>query len=387
MKPHPIIPILFAISSPFFTTPISAQGFQQGDLVVLQVGDGSSALTSAATGVSLVEYDVAGHLRGSLAIPNSTGSPTRLTQAGSSTSEGYLSLSADGAALSVVGYDAAVGTAGIASTTAAAANRVVDRISATGVISRAVSSASLFSGQNIRSGVISGSEAWAVGSAGGVVSLAGGSPGSIYTGLTTLRVANIINGNLMFSSQSGTTTRGVYEFNGLPTSTSTPVQILAADSAAKPVDFAFSADATIAYVSDERTTGGGVQKWTKSGGVWSLGYTLNAGTGRGARGLAVDFSGLNPTVFATTTQNELIRLVDNGSGAVPTVLATAAANVEWRGLDFAPIPEPAETAAMTGAGLVALAAVRHWRKVRKNRIETNSPASASLRGRPGSHPR
>ncbi len=378
MKPHRtfhrIVPILLAVSSPLIFNPAIAQGFGQGDLVVLQVGDGSAALTSAATAVSLVEYDVTGHLRQSLALPSTAGSLARLTQAGSSTSEGYLSLSADGASLAVVGYDASPGTAGIASTTASAANRVLDKITSTGVISRMVSSASLFSGQNIRSGVISGSDAWAVGSSGGVVALTSATPGSIYNSLTTLRVANIANGDLTFSSQSGTTTRGIYQFNGLPTASSTPVQIIVEDSSAKPVDFSFSADATIAYVSDERTTGGGVQKWTKSGGVWSLSYTLNAGSGRGARGLAVDFSGLNPTVFATTTQNELIRLVDTGGGAVPTVLATAAANLEWRGLEFAPIPEPGETAAATGAGLAILAAVRHWQKVRRSRAESKTPS-------------
>ena len=341
-----------------------ADGFQSGSLVVLQMGDGGAALTSAAAPVSLLEYDISGQLRQSLAIPGTVGA-ARLTVAGSSTSEGYLSLSADAGSLTLVGYDAAIGTAAIASTTSAAANRVIDVVSAAGGISRFASSASLLSGQNIRSGVIAGSDAWVVGSSGGTVLMTGGSPGSIYNGITTLRVANAVSGDLMFSTQSGTTTRGIYQFNGFPTASATPTQLITTDSASRPVDFSFSANASVAYIADERSTGGGVQKWVNAGGVWSLSYTLNAGATRGARGLAVDFSGLNPVIYATTTQNELIKIVDSGGGSVATVLATAPANVEWRGLEFAPIPEPGETAAVTAGVLIGLAAWhRRWKRQR-----------------------
>ena len=342
---------------------LAADAFQNGNLVVLQVGDGSASLNSAATAVSLLEYSTSGVLQQTLNLPSQSGT-ARLTQAGSSTSEGYISLSADGTSLSVVGYDAVAGTVGIASTTASLRNRVIDSVSATGDIVRFAGSASLLSGQNIRSGVISGSDAWAVGSSGGAIVMTGSTPGSIYNGITSLRVANVSNGNLTFSTQSGTTTRGIYQFSGLPTATATPSQIITTDSTSAPVDFSFSPDATLAYIADERASGGGgVQKWVNSGGTWSLSYTLSAGSGRGARGLAVDFSGLNPTVFATTTQNELIKIVDTGSSAAPTILATAGANVAYRGLEFVTIPEPGETAAMTGVGLLALAAAhRRWKR-------------------------
>ena len=353
LYPPPAVSLMAALVATL--TAGHADGFQSGSLVVLQMGDGGAALTSAAAQVSLLEYDISGQLRQSLAIPGTLGA-ARLTVAGSSTSEGYLSLSADAGSLTLVGYDAAIGTAAIASTTSAAANRVIDVVSASGGISRFASSASLLSGQNIRSGVIAGSDAWAVGSSGGTVLMTGGSPGSIYNAITTLRVANAVSGDLMFSTQSGTTTRGIYRFNGLPTASATPTQLITTDSASRPVDFSFSANASVAYIADERSTGGGVQKWVNAGGVWSLSYTLNAGATRGARGLAVDFSGLNPVVYATTTQNELIKIIDSGGGSVATVLAAAPANVEWRGLEFAPIPEPGETAAVTGGVLVGLAA-------------------------------
>lgn len=343
--------------------PVAADAFQNGNLVVLQLGDGAAPLNSAATAVALLEYTTSGVLQQTLNLPSQTGT-ARLTQAGSSTSEGYISLSPDGTSLAVVGYDAVAGTVGIASTTASLRNRVIDSISYSGDIVRFAGSASLLSGQNVRSGVIAGSEAWVVGSAAGTTLMTGSTPGSIYSGIASQRVVNVANGNLTFSTQSGTTTRGIYQFSGLPTATATPSQIITTDSTSAPVDFSFSPDATIAYIADERASaGGGVQKWVNSGGTWSLSYTLSAGSGRGARGLAVDFSGLNPTVFATTTQNELIKIVDSGSSAAPTVLATAGANVAYRGLEFVPIPEPGETAAMTGAGLLALAALhRRWKQ-------------------------
>lgn len=351
-----------------------ADGFQSGNLVVLQMGDGSGALTSAAAPVSLLEYDTAGQLRQSLPIPGNA-SPARLTVAGSSTSEGYLSLSADLTSLSVVGYDAAIGTAAVASASSATVNRVLDVVSAAGGISRFASSASLLSGQNIRSGVIAGSDAWAVGSAGGVTLLTGSTPGSIYNGITTLRVANVFNGDLFFSTQSGTSTRGIYQFNGLPTGAATPTQLITTDSASRPVDFSFSADASVAYIADERTTGGGIEKWSHAGGVWTLSYTLSAGASRGARGLAVDFSGLNPVVYATTTQNELIKIIDSGGASVPAVLATAPANVEWRGLEISPIPEPRETLVVAGAVLLGVA-VWHRRRTR-----VKSTAQVAIAGR------
>ncbi len=364
MNPSPSRRLLFGLGLCLAVArPVVADAFQNGNLVVLQVGDGSAPLSSAATAVSLLEYSTTGVLQQTLNLPSQSGT-ARLTQAGSSTSEGYISLSADGTSLAVVGYDAVAGTVGIASTTASLRNRVIDSVSFTGDIVRFAGSGSLLSGQNIRSGVIAGSDAWAVGSSAGAIVMTGSTPGSIYNGITSLRVANVSNGNLTFSTQSGTTTRGIYQFSGLPTASAMPSQVITTDSTSAPVDFSFSPDASVAYIADERASaGGGVQKWVNLGGTWSLSYTLSAGSGRGARGLAVDFSGLNPTVFATTTQNELIKIVDTGSSAAPTILATAGANVAYRGLEFVPIPEPGETAAMTGAGLLALAALhRRWKR-------------------------
>jgi hypothetical protein len=97
-----------------------------------------------------------------------------------------------------------------------------------------------------------------------------------------------------------------------------------------------------------------------------LTYPLGTGSGStvGARGLAVDFSGANPLIYATTgdaslAQNRLISIVDTGVSSTATLLATSGANEIYRGLSFAPstIPEPS-FAALCLLGLAALLRLR-----------------------------
>ena len=84
----------------------------------------------------------------------------------------------------------------------------------------------------------------------------------------------------------------------------------------------------------------------------------------GARGIAVDFSGASPIVYATTGEgslaaNRLISIVDTGSGSAVTVLATSATGTILRGLEFAPVvPEPSSSLLL----LLGLAALIHARK-------------------------
>src|SRR5688572_4352462 len=98
---------------------VFAASFTPGNLVVYRVGDGSAALSSAATVVFLDEYTPAGVLVQSIAVPTTTsGANRRLTASGSSTTEGLLTRSTDGQFILLTGYDAAVGTAAVAGTTA-----------------------------------------------------------------------------------------------------------------------------------------------------------------------------------------------------------------------------------------------------------------------------
>src|SRR5207302_328024 len=139
-----------------------------------------------------------------------SGSNHVLTSSGTATSEGLLAVSANGHYLTVTGYDATPGTAGVASTASATTPRVVALIDSNG------------------------------------------------TGLPTT------------GGQTST------ELPGFPTST----------TGHSPYEFIFK-DASTVYVADDGTTanGGGLQKWTLSGGTWTLAYTLSPGTNIGLRGL------------------------------------------------------------------------------------------------------
>src|SRR5205085_10034037 len=103
------------------------------NIVVYRVGDGSATLGSAATAVFLDEYTPAGTLVQSIPMPTSVnGSNKRLTAAGSSTSEGFLTRSSNGQYLVLTGFDADLGTGLVASTSSVATNRVVGRIDPSG---------------------------------------------------------------------------------------------------------------------------------------------------------------------------------------------------------------------------------------------------------------
>jgi len=134
-------------------------------------------------------------------------------------------------------------------------------------------------------------------------------------------------------------------------------------------DFWFK-DANTLYVADDGTAanGGGIQKWTLSGGTWSLAYTLlnNGTTTTAARGLTgtVDGSG-NAVLYATTgtssSANGLISVIDTGAGASATTIATAATSEVFRGVELLVVPEPS-VGALAGLGLLALTIFRRFRR-------------------------
>ena len=120
----------------------------------------------------------------------------------------------------------------------------------------------------------------------------------------------------------------------------------------KIAGFDMNTDGTIAYTAD---TEAGIQKYVKSGGAWKFAYNfsipqnipadLNRGTG--CFGLAVDFSGPAPIIYATTTEgydgcvnsNRVVQIVDTNATATVTTMAQAPnANIAYRGIDFTPEP-------------------------------------------------
>ena len=333
---------LTATAALFLLAAVAQAQFSPGDLVVLREGTGSGALSSAGTAIFLDQYTTSGAFVNSQAIPT-TGSPA-LVNSGTAASEGQLSLSANGQYLVFAGYNVAAGTAGVASSASSAVPRGIATVDASGNYTLATTTASFYSGNNIRGGTSDGNgNFWGAGPAatGGTVYLGTGTPAQIFA--TNSLAVQDIGGNLFYSTAKGTT--GIYKFAGTPTSgIVTPTLVLAN---AAPSDFTFNANMTIAYVAN---TAGGIQRYDN--GV--LSYTLDSGTGM--NGVAVNFSGTDPLIYATTEDGKnLIEITDTGSGSAATTLDTAGANEAFRGLDFSPQPVPEPSAwALFGLGLAGL---------------------------------
>jgi hypothetical protein len=338
--------------------------FTPGNLVVYRVGNGTDPLSSAGSAVFLDEYTPTGTLVQSIALPTTaSGENRQLIANGTSSSEGFITRSADGRYLIVTGYARNLGgTGAVSGTTPAEVPRVVGRIDANGVINTTTAITDTFSGANIRSAIsANGTDFWVTGSANGVryVTLGASTTTQINTGanaVTNLRQISIFNNQLYFSTGSGTNPRIAAVGNGLPTTTGQDTTPLAnVPGNGSPYGF-FFADLSAAvpgvdtlYVADDTTTGGtgGIQKYSLVGGVW----TANGVAGMSAdsyRGLTGVVSGTTVTLYATrkggtgaTGGGELVRLVDSTGynmtiSGEPTLLATAAPNTAFRGVVLAP---------------------------------------------------
>ena len=66
-----------------------------------------------------------------------------------------------------------------------------------------------------------------------------------------------------------------------------------------------------------------------------MSYAFAGITNIGARGVAVDFSGAHPVIYATTAEasaNRLVSITDTGAASTVTTLATAGVNQIFRGV-------------------------------------------------------
>jgi Bacterial Ig domain len=327
--------------------------FTPGDIVVERVGDGSAALSSAATAVFLDEYSPTGTLVQTIPLPTSdSGSNHIVTDSGSATSEGILTLSGDGQYLMAVGYDAAVGTASVVGTSSASTARVMARIGFDGVIDSSTTTTS-FSANNIRSAVTTnGTDIWAVGANTGVVysTLGGSGAGTVVSSnATNLRVVNVFNGQLYVSSGSGTNTfRGVNTVgSGTPTSTgNTTTRLPGLADSTNNSDYSFFfadlspsvAGVDTLYIADDGAAA--LMKWSLVGGTWVSNGAIGTATDT-YRGVTGVVNGSTVTLYATRTANQLVSFVDTSGydgtlAGTPTVLATAASNTAFRSVVTAP---------------------------------------------------
>ncbi|MBX3432073.1 MAG: hypothetical protein KF847_01870 [Pirellulales bacterium] len=351
----------------------SGAAFSPGNLAIYRVGDGVGTLANTGGKVFIDEYTTGGTLVQSIELPSEAG--LNLVASGTATSEGFLNLSADGSKLVLTGYNSTVPAASsLPGSTSATVNRVVGVIDAAG-------SASLYgfndyvSAGSPRSAALNGSNVYLTGANGGVKyadlsTLTAGSTDNtttaISTTVTNLRALEIFGGQLYVSTGSGSTTRIGAVGAGLPVTTGESIVPLAGlpifqsngTTSTSPYGF-FLADLNSSiegydtlYVADDSTGASatpvvGVGKYSLVDGSWvSNGYVGAAG--EGYRGLTASVSGSSVTLFATRRGGstgagggELVSIVDatgyNGAfSAEPTLLATAATNTAFRGIDFVP---------------------------------------------------
>lgn len=354
----------------------NAQFFANGNLVITQIGDGVIAPSAAANQVTVREFSRLGAATGQQVIFGSATAGAQLTTSGTATSEGFLTGSfGSNRYLTVGGYDAAAGTAGVAATLNNAADgsgptrRVVGRIDTlTGAVDYS-NFGQTYSTGNLRSTQFdeNNNNVLMAGTAsagnGGVRfgALGGGTSTTGQTSnLNNTRVVNIFNGQTIVSSASGA-------FQGLSlVSGGTATLLPGFPTATGPssYDFVFADDRTV-YVADDRANiSGGLQRWTRAGGAagdllsgsWSLITTFNLSTATGGfaglRGLAGETVGGVSTLFGISTDNRLVTLTDTGAGSAFITLANAPANTNWRGVEIVPAPG---AAALMGLGLLVAA--------------------------------
>lgn len=350
-----IRPVFFALA--LASSLAAQQPFASGNLVVVRVGAGATALTSAAQQVFVNEYTPTGTLVQSIALPTvQNGRTAAFTLSGTATSEGQLNLSNDGRYFSLAGYNATPGTANPGSSSVTAAARVVARFDSTGTMDTTTVVTNAFSSGAVRSAVTEdGSGFWVAGSNSGVQHVTFGTFTSTAasTGTpTNLRNLCIFNGQLYASSASGTS-HGLSTVGVGVTPAGGAVSLLPGFSSVagpSPYDFFFTSPNTC-YIADDRATasGGGIQKWVQSNGTWSLAYTLSP-SGTSVRSISGSIDNGVVTIYATsttTTGNAIVSVVDNGAGSTFSTIATADANTVLRGIR---VMRPRGSAVISGVG-------------------------------------
>src|SRR5581483_6559960 len=282
-----------------------------------------------------------GSLVNSLPIPDN--GSNALIVSGSASSEGALSRSADGRLLILGGYQIALTNAALAATSlsssdASSVPRALGVVDAAGGFALAGFTDTQYGGNNMRGGAADGlGNYWGAGASSGTVYLGDASPDIVQTTVKNTETIQDVAGNLFFSTTK--TTAGLWEIPGAPTGPATPVNLLASPTGS-PYAFAFSPDQRVLYIADDTTAGlGGVQRWDFTNAAWRLSYAFAGLTNVGARGLAADFSGPHPLLYATTAEasaNRLVAFSDTGASASVAILATAGANQLFRGVTFTP---------------------------------------------------
>jgi len=357
---------------------VQAAPITPGNLVIYRAGSGTNSLTNTGNNVFLDEYTTAGSLVQSIVI-TATGTGTKLVSAGLSTSEGPLSISADGRWIGFSGYN---NTVGGATTMTTAASSVIPRTA--GILDTTTGNFTLtvmgtwFSAASPRSVVTTdGNKLWAVGGNSGVLyGTVDGSSGAFANSAmtntgTNLRVLGLYGNNLYVSAATGTwPTVGLLAGNPLVNGTTASNTFLpniprqGGTPNTGRYGFTFlDTNPAIAgidtlYAVDDTATSGGLWKYTlDSSGTWNAAGSVTALTGA-LRGLTGAVDGSSVQLYMTGSGNTLWKYTDttaatsvlSGTLSAFTSIAIASGSTAFRGVALVPVPEPS-TYAMALAGL------------------------------------
>jgi hypothetical protein len=362
---------LICQASALLLLPVISQAapFTPGNIVVARVGDGTATITAASTAVFLDEYTPSGTLVQTIDMPTAVNGMNRiLTASGTATSELGMTRSADGRYLVLTGYSAAPGTAGVVASLATDVARVIGRIAADGTFDTSTSVGDNFSGSNIRAAVtVDGTSFYSVGGNSGVQYQSFGSFQSapVIATPTGIRSINIAGGNLYISTSSNPYIGLSQVGTGLPTTGGQTATILpgfpATTAGASPYSFYFAdlspavPGVDVVYVADDRSTAGGIQKWSLASGSWVLNGTITSTPSATIRGLNGSTTGTAVSLAASSV-GSLFFLTDNAGyntapslTALPTAIANAGPNTAFRGIAFAPVAAAPTIASFTPA--------------------------------------
>lgn len=372
---------------------VQAAPITPGNLVIYRAGSGTNALTNTGNNVFLDEYTTAGSLVQSIVI-TATGTGTKLVSAGLSTSEGPLSISADGRWIGFSGYN---NTVGGATTMTSAASSVIPRTA--GILDTTTGNFTLtvmgtwFSAASPRSVVTTdGNQLWAIGGNSGVLyGTVDGSSGAFANSAmtntgTNLRVLGLYGNNLYVSAATGTwPTVGLLAGNplvngttasntflpniprqgGTPTTSRYGFTFLDTNPAIAGVD--------TLYAVDDSATSGGLWKYTlDSSGTWNAAGSITALTGA-LRGVTGGVDGSSVQLYMTGSGNTLWKYTDttaatsvlSGTLSAFTSIAIASGSTAFRGVALVPVPVPEpSTYAIAAIATAGFASLMRWRMQR-----------------------
>ena len=321
--------------------------FNDGYLTVFKVTSGA-VLNNTGTAIITEEYlpTTATQTSPNYSVSLPTGA-AGIVISGTATSSGEMTRSESGRYLILPGYAGNIGDAN----STFISNGTARTLNASGTFGLGVVG-TIYSTANDLRGASSddGTNYWFSGGSIGIRYTNNGTTvATISTTSTNTRVVNIFNGQLFYSTGSGT--NGIYKVgNGKPTTTGQTSTLQAASTA--PYSFSVSPDGLTIYAFGSSTTivrftySGTYNPatFTYSGGTWSAastGFTLSAATGVAVDWTGYTFStGLNGARIYACNPTNLVAGNDNGTGAITTtILRTISGNNAFRGLAFSPIKQ------------------------------------------------